>query len=110
MAIGFNFDETTELREFAGTDLWVKCYNRACDWEEYIRILECVGFRAIYTAVPDFFLDNHTLEMATRDEALEEVELEHRGSILQFDIIHPMDVATTQEVIDTIKSCSPTPF
>lgn len=115
MAIGTSFDDNSSLLDFIGTDIWVKCWDRYNKWVMYIHALDYekdyLGRVVLrYAQIPDYFIDEHTLEMASKDEALEQVYEEYSMQLNYFDIISPIEVATTDEIIDIINECSGDPF
>ena len=115
MIIGFSIDENTSLLDLIGSDLWVKCWDRYNKWVMYIHPLDYekdyLGRIILrYSQIPDFFIDEHTLEMLTKEEALESVQEEFYAQLNYFDIISPVDTATTDEIIDIINECNGTPF
>lgn len=112
MAVEFHLQNPDNLKEFTGKDIWVKCFNLKYDYDCYIRILKYNSYNEhiVYYEIPDFFVDEISLEMFSKDEALESLSTTYVGYAYDFQVIAPYDFVTTQEVMDCINSCADTPF
>ena len=91
------------LEDFEGKDIWVKCYHKREEYDMYIRVVRFLDSRTIdYTSIPAWFMDEHTLEMASMDDALEGMDEIYVARISDLDIIYPFEAYTTDEIRDEI--------
>ena len=113
--IAGNYSDSTSLLDYEGEDVWVKCYDREFDWECYIKVLRIQDRygkhpRMNFYSIGHWVVDDGALEMLTKEEVLEELWYPHWEYICNYKVIQPIEVCTTQELLDIINSCADTPF
>lgn len=101
--------ETPKLEDFIGQDIWVRCYLVDDGYDAYVKFWERSTNNpdwVTYSIYGADFLDDHDLGMASRREALEELEYEFLDRIANFELCLPVDAYTTEEILEIINDSS----
>lgn len=110
------------IKDIAGKDLWLKCYHDLYEIDCYVKVYEVfqqphysgsgrrVSERCVYSEIPAFCIDEHALGVLGRDEYLEDLQARHQDDLDRFTVCQPVNILTTEEIIDVIKSLPASPF
>lgn len=99
------------FKDFEGQDIWVECWMD--EWIGcYIKVIKYSSEDRMltYSLIPDYFIEYHNLEMLTREEALESLDIEYTDNAGRFEIASPLNLLSTEEVRQEILYAPPTPF
>lgn len=87
--------------QFLGKGYWIKVFDTESSYFWYLKPLSRIGNDLVYNLVPDYFIDEISIENKYCMEILSGTEQDiHKSDLAQFRIIWPLETITEDELQD----------
>jgi hypothetical protein len=91
------------LSDFIGDELWIKVYSHSFNDYRYVRILDIKDNIVKYNSVGVEYVDDYDAGLFEDLESM--MYYPHTSHIDSWDIVEPMEVVSTDEMLDIFKHC-----
>ena len=91
------------LSDFVGDELWIKLYSHSFNDYRYVRILDIKDNIVKYNSVGVEYVDDYDAGLFEDLESM--MYYPHTSHIDSWDIVEPMEVISTDEMLDIFKHC-----